>query len=201
MTRGGGRVEGQELMMLLQEGDEAAFEKIVTLYTNSVIGTIYRFTGDASRAEDLAQEVFMRIYRSRKTYQPRARFKTWLFKILNNLVINEVHARKRRRAFSLDSIPRGLDSPIAVEDENVLSPVEELERAELMGKVREAVLGLPEKQRLAIVMNKYESLSYGQIAEAMGLSVEAVKSMLFRAREKMRARLIRYLKVEASDEV
>ncbi len=193
--------EGCDLMLRVQQDDEAAFESLVDLYQKPVIGAIYRYLGDAARAEDLAQEVFLRVYRSRKSYKPLAKFKTWLFRILYNLVVNEAGARKRRRAVSLDSLRGEEEGGITLEDPRATQPAEKMERAELMKKVKEVVFRLPEKQRMALVMNKYEDMSYIQIAEAMDMSVEAVKSLLFRAREKVREGLVRYLKIEVPHEM
>lgn len=187
--------------MQVQSGDESAFESLVELYKQSVIQTAYRYIGDAPLAEDLAQEVFLRVYRARATYKPMAAFKTWIFRILYNLVVNEAHARKKRLAYSLESL-RGSDrSEFFISDKKAVTPVEVMEDEELRQKVRESVFALPENQRMALVLNKYEDLSYQQVAEVMNLSLEAVKSMLFRARENVRKKLVAYLKVEASDEL
>jgi len=188
-------------MMKVQRGDESAFESLVEIYKQSIIQTAYRYVGDSSLAEDLAQEVFLRVYRARARYKPLAAFKTWVFRILYNLVVNEVQARKKRFAFSLESL-RGRDrSEFFISDQKATTPIEEMEDKELHRKVRETVFNLPEKQRMALVLNKYEDLSYQEIAEVMNMSLEAVKSMLFRARENVRSKLVAYLKVEASDEV
>lgn len=201
MTPDGSCDKGQELMMRVQLGDESAFESLVEIYKQSIIQTAFRYIGDASLAEDLAQEVFLRVYRARATYKPLAAFKTWVFRILYNLVVNEVHARRKRAACSLESL-RGNDrSEFFISDDRAVTPVEVMEEKELRRKVRETVFNLPENQRMALVLNKYEDQSYQQIAEVMNLSLEAVKSMLFRARENVRNKLVGYLKVEASDEV
>lgn len=193
--------EGQELMLRIQKGDSRAFEELVDLYKDMVVATAYRYLGDRGRAEDLAQEVFIRIYRARKTYRPLARFKTWCYRIIYNLAVNEAVRQKRTHAVSLQALRRNERSGDAIEDGAAADPGEALEKAELVAKVREAVLTLPDKQRICLVLNKYEGQSYAEIAEAMHMSIEAVKSMLFRAREKVRLKLARYLKIEASDEV
>jgi RNA polymerase sigma-70 factor, ECF subfamily len=195
MTKGAKSDEGQKLMLRVKQGDESAFESLVDLYRSQVVGMVYRYLGDAARAEDVAQEAFLRVYRARKSYKPLAQFKTWLFRIVYNLVVNEANARKRNAALSLERLRASEDGAFFVEDENAPIPEKELEHAELLAKVREAVLDLPENQRMALVMNKYRDMPYVEIAQAMGLSVEAVKSMLFRAREKVRNKLIRYMQV------
>ncbi len=182
-------------MLGVKQGDESAFESLVDLYRSQVVGMVYRYLGDAARAEDIAQEAFLRIYRARKSYKPLAQFKTWLYRIVYNLVVNEANARKRNAALSLERLRGAEEGTFFLEDENAPIPEKELERAELLAKVREAVLDLPEKQRMALVMNKYHDMPYVEVAEAMGLSVAAVKSMLFRAREKVRNKLVRYMQV------
>jgi RNA polymerase sigma-70 factor (ECF subfamily) len=201
MTPQGQRDEGRELMLRVKQGDEIAFENLVVLYRDTVFATIFRYIGDAARAEDLAQEVFLRVYRARRSYRPLARFKTWLFRILFNLVVNEAEARKRRPAISLEGLRGDGSGELFIADEGTPSPEEELERDEMRRKVREAVLSLPENQKLALVLSRFEELSYGEIAETMDLSIEAVKSILFRAREKVRNKLARYMKVETPDEL
>ncbi len=201
MTRADSPDRGKELMLKVKAGDEEAFAALVGLYQKIVINIVYRYLGDAARAEDLAQEVFLRVYRARKTYKPLARFKTWLYRIAVNLVVNESETRKKQKAVSLEVLRGENGREFNFPDRKAATPMEEMERSELLHHVREAVLALPEKQRLAVVLNKYQDLSYNEVADIMGMSVEAVKSVLFRAREKIRARLDRYLKIEANDEV
>lgn len=186
-------------MQRVSRGDEGAFERLVTIFQKPVIHTIYRYLGDADLAEDLAQDVFLKIYQARKRYQPLARFETWLYRIVYNVVVNEAQGRQRRRALSLDARDAGSREALEAQGGEVLEPVEHLKREELHRKVREAVTALPPNQRMVLVLNKYQDMSYQDIAATLSTSVEAVKSMLFRARERIRSKLVRYMKSEVYD--
>jgi RNA polymerase sigma-70 factor (ECF subfamily) len=188
--------EGSDLMMKVSRGDEKAFESLVKLFRNNVVSTVYRYLGDSGVAEDLAQEVFLKIYQARQRYKPLAKFETWLHRIVFNVVVNESHHRRRRKALSLDACKSGLREELESTSRGSADPVEHLKRDELHGKVREAVLALPPNQRMVLILNKYEDMSYQEIADVQKTSVEAVKSMLFRAREKIRSRLVRYVQSE-----
>jgi len=178
-------------------GDERAFERLVSIFQKPVIGTIYRYLGDAALAEDLAQDVFLKIYQARKRYKPLARFETWLHRIVYNVVVNEAQSRSKRREFSLDNLrERGWEERGGGEE-----PLHRMEENELKGKVREAVTELPPNQRMVLILNKYRDMSYQDIAETLETSVEAVKSMLYRARERVRLKLARYVRIEVCDEL
>lgn len=193
--------EGRDLMLKVSQGDERAFEHLVSLFQKPVMNTIYRYLGDASLAEDLAQEVFLKIYQARKRYKPLARFETWLHRIVYNTVINEAHVRRRRKALSIDGLGEGGRSKAEMLESEADSPVDDLKKKELHEKVREAVMALPANQRMVLVLNKYREMSYLDIARTLDTSVEAVKSMLFRAREKVKSKLIRYVNSEVCDEM
>lgn len=167
------------LMMRVCEGDEEAFKQLVQRQYKNVLNWVYRYLGDRSRAEDLAQEVFLKVYRARKSYVPTAKFSTWLYHMVINLCRNDLRARKARSWGALPKIEGEPDSP---------------SREDLGHTVRQAVDELPENQRMAVLLARFEEMSYEEIAETMGLSVEAVKSLLFRARRSLRDRLARYLK-------
>ena len=185
----------RDLMVRVSRGDDAAFERLVELFRKPVIQTAYRYLGDAALAEDLAQEVFLKIYRARKRYKPLARFETWLHRIVSNVVINAAQSRRRRRTVSLDACGDGC-SEAAVTAGRAMDPLARLKKKELHLKVREAVLSLPPNQRMVLILNKYRGLSYQEIAQAQDTTVEAVKSMLFRAREKVREKLEGYMDSE-----
>ena len=179
------------LMRLVSEGDTGAFEELVEKHQALVAGTIGRMLGSNSDVEDIAQQVFIRVWKSARRYVPRAKFTTWLLKITRNLVFNELRRTKRRAQVPLQSEP-GTDDP-PLKDEMNLAPDASLLEVELRRTIEEAILQLPETQRMALVLRRYEQLSYEEIADVLELSVPAVKSVLFRARSELRERLSKYL--------
>lgn len=180
-----------ELMMLVREGDMGAFEQLVERHQSAVIGTVAKMLGGASDAEDIAQQVFLRVWKSAGRYQPRAKFTTWLFTITRNLVFNESRRRKRKPTVSVEE--REEEYHRVVEDDSGPSPSEEVLHTELERAVDQAIHDLPEKQRLAVVLRRYEELPYEEIGEVLSLSVPAVKSLLFRARSQLKEALRGYL--------
>ncbi len=163
-----------EWMRRIREGDMEAFRLLVEAHQSRIVGTISKMLGSDVEAEDLAQQVFIRVWRSAPRYQPTAKFTTWLFRITRNLVFNEM----RRRRHFVDHT------------EDLAEPAERKERGpdqvlleeELQTAIQDAISKLPEAQRLAIVLRRYEELPYEEIAKVMGTTVPAVKSILFRAR-------------------
>ena len=183
--------EDVRLMRLVSRGDTRAFEELVERHQTLVAGTVARMLGSNSDVEDIAQQVFIRVWKSARRYVPRAKFTTWLLKITRNLVFNELRRTKRRAHVPLESEPGSEDPPL--KDEANLAPDASLLEVELRSAIEEAIMQLPENQRMALVLRRYEQLSYEQIAEVLDLSVPAVKSVLFRARTELRSRLSRYL--------
>ena len=179
------------LMRLVSQGDTSAFEELVERHQALVAGTVARMLGSNSDVEDIAQQVFIRVWKSASRYVPRAKFTTWLLKITRNLVFNELRRTKRRAQVPLES-EASADEP-ALKDESNPAPDASLLEVELRKAIEEAIMHLPETQRMAMVLRRYEQLSYEQIAEVLDLSVPAVKSVLFRARTELRSRLSRYL--------
>ena len=177
-----------ELMLRVKQGDGTSFGVLLEKHRASVIYFVYRLVQDQAVAEELAQEVFLRVYRSRSSYEPTARFKTWLFRIATHLALNwlrdERHARGQER---LDELPG--DSRARQIADRRPSVEQELVYAVKLGEIRKAIATLPDKQRAAVLMHKYEEMEYTQIAKALGCSESAVKSLLFRAYETLRARL------------
>jgi RNA polymerase sigma-70 factor (ECF subfamily) len=163
-------------MARIREGDMEAFRLLVEMHQARVIGTISKMLGADAESEDLAQQVFIRIWKSAPRYKPTAKFTTWLFRITRNLVFNELR-RKRHFADQTEEIPE---------------PVERAEK-ELQRAIQEAINQLPESQRMAIILRRYEEMPYEEIAKVMETSVPAVKSILFRARAELRERLEKYL--------
>ena len=184
--------EDVRLMRLVARGDTAAFEELIERHQTLVLGTVARMLGSNSEVEDVAQQVFLRVWKSAGRYVPRAKFTTWLLKITRNLVFNELRRAKRRGHVAIQTDPTAEEMPL--KDETGQSPDASLLESELQQAIEEAIVELPESQRMALVLRRYEELSYEQIAEILNLSVPAVKSVLFRARTELRARLSTYLK-------
>jgi RNA polymerase sigma-70 factor (ECF subfamily) len=183
--------EDIRLMGLASAGDMAAFEQLVERHQRMVVGTVGRMLGTNSDAEDIAQQVFVRVWKNVKRYEPRAKFTTWLLKITRNLVFNELRRRSRHPAVPLQSETDEEERPL--KDERAVAPDAALLDHELQEAVDAAIAELPETQRMAVILRRYEELSYEEIAEALGQSVSAVKSLLFRARTELRESLKRYL--------
>ena len=178
-------------MELIGAGDDGAFEQLVERHQRLVIGTVGRMLGSGSDAEDIAQQVFVRVWKNAKRYEPRAKFTTWLLKITRNLVFNELRRRSRHPQVPLQSESDEEERPL--KDEQAIAPDASLLERELQQAVDAAIANLPETQRMAVVLRRYEELSYEEIAEALDQSVSAVKSLLFRARTELRESLQRYL--------
>lgn len=179
------------LMERIGAGDHQAFRELVERHQNAVIGTVAKMLGNASESEDIAQQVFLRIWRNAKRYRPDAKFTTYLFTITRNLVFNESRRKSRKKEVSSDE--REENSNCLVEASPDRQPDAELLQAELQQAVDAAIASLPETQRMAVVLRRYKQLSYEEIAETLELSVSAVKSLLFRARTTLRESLNDYL--------
>ena len=184
-------IDDAELMLRTGNGDTAAFQHLVERHQALVIGTVARMLGNNSDIEDVAQQVFIRVWKSAPRYTPTAKFTTWLLTITRNLVFNEARRRKRHPGIALDS-HEGNES-LSLPDQARSAPDEALLERELENAIDHAILSLPERQRLALVLRRYQSKSYEEIADVLNLSVPAVKSILFRARSELRAALSHYL--------
>ncbi len=183
--------EDVRLMQLVSGGDTSAFEELVDRHQSLVAGTVARMLGSNSDVEDIAQQVFIRVWKSARRYVPRAKFTTWLLKITRNLVFNELRRSKRHAFVPLQSEPGAEEFPL--KDEKNQAPDASLLETELQQAIEDAIMQLPESQRMALILRRYEQLSYEQIAEILDLSVPAIKSVLFRARTELRSRLSKYL--------
>jgi RNA polymerase sigma-70 factor (ECF subfamily) len=195
-----GRFDDPEvgLMLRVQRDEPGAFAQLVEAYWSRVFGRFVRWLGDRQEAEDLAQDVFLRLYRARKRYQPRAKFATWLFHITKNVARNALRSRKRRPCVRLGAALAGGQG---AEVERVLadgsdSPSRPLERSELARAVRAAVSGLGGRQRTALELYQFQDRSYAEIAAEMDMSPKAAKSLLYRARNQLRAHLTRYAETQ-----
>lgn len=179
------------LMERIGAGDHEAFRELVERHQHAVIGTVAKMLGNASESEDIAQQVFLRIWRNAKRYRPDAKFTTYLFTITRNLVFNESRRKSRKKEVSSDEREENSQQVTAANPDR--QPDAELLQAELQSAVDAAIAALPEAQRMAVVLRRYEQLSYEEIANVLGLSVSAVKSLLFRARTALREALSGYL--------
>jgi RNA polymerase sigma-70 factor (ECF subfamily) len=184
-----------QVMLRVKAGDDSAFDYLVQKYRRAMISFMYRMTHNAAVAEDLAQEVFLRVYRSRAGYEPSAKFTTWLYRIATNLAVN--HARDTRHErpenqISLNEPDEETGTTMDVPDSS-LSVEENLVRQERLKAIRDKVRHLPERQQMAVVMHKYQQMDYRQIAEVLKLSESATKSLLFRAYETLREQLKEFI--------
>ncbi len=181
-----------ELMLKVKnDGDVVAFEELVEIHQRAVVGTVAKMLGNPAEAEDIAQQVFLRIWKSAARYEPRAKFTTWMFTITRNLVFNEVRRRKRKPAMSIEE--REEETHLVVEDNQTASPDQDVLQRELEKAVDDAIQALPEKQRIGVILRRYEEMPYEEIAKVLDLSVPAVKSLLFRARAQLKESLRGYL--------
>jgi RNA polymerase sigma-70 factor (ECF subfamily) len=177
-----------ELMLRVRDGDTTAFALILDRHRNPIVSFLYRMVQDQAVAEELAQEVFLRVYRARASYEPAARFTTWLFRIATHLALNWIrdHKKERNRESLDEEIAEGLGRQVVDQSPNTEQRMVSESR---LYEVRRAVEMLPEKQRAAVLMHKYQDLEYSQIARTLECSESAVKSLLFRAYERLRNRL------------
>ena len=186
-----GSVSDADIMLRVKTGDQSAFEYLVQKYRRPIVSFMYRMARNAAAAEDLAQEVFLRVYRSRESYEATAKFTTWLYRIATNLAVN--HARDTRHErpevqVSLDEPDEDTGTTLEVPDSS-LNAEQAIVRRERMMAIRNKVEALPEQQRLAVIMHKYQQMDYKQISEVLKKSESATKSLLFRAYETLREQL------------
>jgi RNA polymerase sigma-70 factor (ECF subfamily) len=180
-------------MRRIKAGDTEALRELIEAHQQRVIGTVAKMLGDETDAEDIAQQVFVRIWRSAPRYEPTAKFTTWLFKITRNLVFNELRRRRRHPAFSLDRKLDEDERPLPAADHVSKAPDVAMLDEEMQSAIQAAIDALPEVQRMAIILRRYDDISYEEIGEILDLSVPAVKSVIFRARTELREKLRRYL--------
>jgi RNA polymerase sigma-70 factor (ECF subfamily) len=186
-------------MLRVKNGDETAFSQLVARYQDRLVSILANMLGgDVATAEDLAQEAFLRVYRARNGYEPTAKFSTLVFRIANNLVSNARRGAGRRKEVQLkpaESGPLGMNPQEKIlAEKSALMPARQLDKSELQKLVLQAVENLNDRQRMAILLHKFEEMSYADIADSMELSEEAVKSLLSRARDNLRTILEPYVK-------
>lgn len=177
-----------ELILKCQQGDQSAFRELVEKYQDSVINTCYRFLMNREEAEEVAQEIFLKVYLSFGSYQPKTKLSTWLFKIVVNSCLNKLRDKKKSSTFQLEE-----NLSASPEDQ----PDRSLEKEELKRLVRDAINSLPENQRAVIMLNKYEGFSYQDVAKILDCSVSAVESRLFRAKESLKKKLAEHIKKDS----
>jgi RNA polymerase sigma-70 factor, ECF subfamily len=183
-------------MLQVRDNDAQAFEELMLRYQNRLLSLLTHLVGDRDLAEDLTQEAFLRVYRARKRYVPGAKFSTWLFTIAGNIASNALRSKARRREVNLtarttDTGPQSLEA--AAVEASGLMPTRQLDKAELCAAVQQAIASLNERQRMAVLLAKFEHFSYADIAEVMDMSPQAIKSLLSRARCKLREAIQPYI--------
>ncbi len=180
-------------MVQFSQGDDSAFTQIMEQNFSRVLNTIQRFVHNPQDAEDLAQEVFLRIYNARERYTPEASFHTWLYRIVTNLCLNYIRDQKRKKAYSIQN--QDSSSPaLMISDSSQETPSRILSRKEICSEVKNALNKLPANQRMAVILSKYENLSYEEIAQIMKTSVQAVKSLLNRAKMNLKEELLKKIR-------
>jgi RNA polymerase sigma-70 factor (ECF subfamily) len=183
-------IPSEEFMVRVAEGDENAFEALVLRHQTSVLKLIYRFVGDRTQAKDLAQEVFLRVWQAAKSYKPQAKFTTWIYRITANLCFNELKSSRRKKWFQF--LRPDADHETGTEEDlpdRSPSPEYLLLAKERSLQITEALQRLPENQRMAIILKKYDDLSYEEIARILTCSISAVESLLVRAKRTLQEKL------------
>lgn len=183
-----------QLMQKAGSGNRAAFKELVKKHQGTVTGIIYRYTGNHNEVEDLAQDIFLKIYKAASSYVPRAQFKTWLYKVVANHCLNFFRSQKRK------AIITSLDQPLSEDynphiqrtDEQKKQPEIILQQQELQIALKRALSELPERQRMAIILHRFEGLSYKEVATILGASLSAVESLIFRAMNNLKEKLSPY---------
>jgi RNA polymerase sigma-70 factor, ECF subfamily len=186
-----GELTDADIMLRVKAGDDSAFDYLVQKYRRQIINFMYRMAHNSAAAEDLAQEVFLRVYRSRANYEPTAKFTTWLYRIATNLGVNYARDTRHERPENVMNLDEpdsetGQAPDLADKTANV---EEEILRRERLAAIKAKVEALPERQKMAVLMHKYQQMDYRQIAEVLKLSESATKSLLFRAYETLRTEL------------
>jgi len=184
-------LDDAQVMLRVKDGDDAGFDYLVTKFRRPMLAFMYRMAHNSAIAEELVQEVFLRVYRSRQTYNAEAKFSTWLYRIATNLAVNHARDTKYERpelTVNLDEPDEETGSTIDLADSTITAE-QAILRRERLAAIRQHVQNLPERQRMAVLMHKYQGMDYRQIGEVLKLSESATKSLLFRAYETLREKL------------
>jgi RNA polymerase sigma-70 factor (ECF subfamily) len=185
----------EELMAKIAKGDEDAFEILVNRHQTSILNLVYRFIGDRTQAKDLAQEVFIRVWQGAKRYEPKAKFTTWVYRITANLCFNELKSSRRKKWFSFNwSDEDGEHTFEETLADSTPSTEDLLLEKERNRQISDALQSLPENQRMAMILKRYDDLSYQEIGQIIGCSVSAVESLLVRAKRALQEKLKNYEK-------
>lgn len=176
-----------KIMIEVAKGNLSAFREIVELYQKPLMNFVFKFAGDKTNSEDIAQEVFLRVFKAANDYRPKAKFRTWLFTIATNYCLNEIRSSKKSPQY-IDLFELNEAGFLAIAPDTY-SPEKEFEKKELGDIVREAIANLPEKQKIAVLLQKYNGFSYEEISHIMGCSVSAVESLIQRARQNLKRTL------------
>jgi len=188
-------LSSEDLMARIAEGDEDAFEVLVDRHQTSILNLIYRFIGDRTQAKDLAQEVFMRVWQAAKTYKPKAKFTTWIYRITTNLCFNELKSARRKKWFSFNRSDEDSENTLEQTLADSSPSAEDLLLSkERSHQISDALQSLPDNQRMALILKRYDDLSYQEIAQIVGCSVSAVESLLVRAKRSLQEKLKNYEK-------
>jgi len=190
-----GEVTDADIMLRVKAGDDSAFDYLVQKYRRPIINFMYRMAHNSAAAEDLAQEVFLRVYRSRANYEPTAKFTTWLYRIATNLGVNYARDTRHERPENVTNLDEPDTETGQTPDlaDKTPSVEEEISRRERLAAIKKKVEALPERQRMGVLMHKYQQMDYRQIAEVLKLSESATKSLLFRAYETLRQELKEFI--------
>jgi len=183
-------VSSEDLMARIAEGDEESFEILVNRHQTSVLNLIYRFVGNRAQAQDLAQEVFLRVWQAAGSYEPKARFTTWIYRVTANLCLNELKSARRKKWFSFLRFHEHNETPMEETiSDDAPSAEDLLLEKERSRQISDALQSLPANQRMAMVLKRYDDLSYEEIARILGCSVSAVESLLVRAKRTLQEKL------------
>jgi RNA polymerase sigma-70 factor (ECF subfamily) len=185
-----GEPSSEDLMTRIAKGDTDAFEILVNRHQTSILNLVYRFIGDRTQAKDLAQEVFIKVWQAAKTYKPKAKFTTWIYHITANLCFNELKSARRKKWFSFNWSDEGGEHTIEETlSDSAPSAEDLLLEKERSRQITDALQSLPDNQRMALVLKRYDDLSYQEIAQIIGCSVSAVESLLVRAKRTLQEEL------------
>ena len=191
----GKEIPSEELMARIAKGDEDAFELLVTRHQTSILNLIYRYVGDRTQANDLSQEVFLRVWQAARSYKPQAKFTTWIYRITANLCLNELKSSRRKKWLQFLRFGDNLENTVEETLVDDTPSSEDLLLAkERSRQIANALQSLPENQRMALILKRYDDLSYQEIAKILNCSISAVESLLVRAKKSLQEKLKNYEK-------